>query len=533
MKWLGIQNCLRRMALIAIVSVLSFPHSGHAQDTEIPRKVVIIGLDGCRFDAIEAAQTPNFDLILSRSAWSKNTRILPPDYSSQDSSVMTSHGPGWASVLSGVWHDRHHVKNDSFTHLMDHHHAPASVYDIESESGPAHYPFIFERLQNAGSDYYTASLTTWPAINHFIGAKADRQEEFSGPGTSPFLTDQRAANRFTHLLSEEDAPDFTFLLFSQINSEGQRGGYGPENHSYLARVETIDGLVGQVVKSISERVKSVKEEWLILITSDHGGDGTHHHYGFRNANIEQTFLIAFGPSIEPGEMQGETYIVDVAAMAMEHLGFVIESLQPSIDGVIPSGPDPELADILNEYGDKIDQSLASIKSNLGIVNSLKAPLTVPGEVEFVESSNLQHMQFEWMTSGLTHLESAAIEQQKLELGYIMNVFKYSLFFIIPVFLFSFIGVIVGGIIHGKCLDSTVSFFFQAMNPAMPFKMVRNSLVRQTDPANQEDFSWIEKEDFNDQTSPEYVAAYKAYKQEQKAKSKKWFFAKKSPKVQIG
>lgn len=514
--------CIFGMSLFSF-STLSAESGGISK-----KKVIIIGIDGCRFDGIEAAHTPNFDLILSKSLWSKNTKIFPDYYPSQGESIMSSHGPGWATVLSGVWHDKHGVTTDDFEEI-----SPENHFDFSYEDPEKQPYYIFDRLQKLDPDYYTASLTTWPELNYQIGRKADRQESFIEAESSPFLSDQRVADTFNGLLFESAAPDFSFILFNQVQLEGTRGGYGPQNKAYLESIERVDRLMGQVVKSISERVKESKEEWLILVTSDHGGFGTHHNFGFRKPEVDTTFLVAFGPSVEPGEIPGTTYLVDVAALALDHLGLSVETMIPAIDGRLPNGPELPTQEMISRNVERIGASIHSIENQLGMFREIQQPFINTPESPSTTIVDSEILQLELLSSGLSQLEMAAFDHQKSEINNILKVFKFSIYFIIPIFLFSLCGVVYSGIIHGNSLDTALRFISRNIQSSAP------SFVSADEPRDSDDFAWIEKQEFYDSTSPQYVAAYNAFKNSNKKsnhKARKWVgesASKNYPDVEVG
>lgn len=74
------------------------------------KKVLIIGIDGCRRDALEAAHTPHLDALIRAGAIAENTLILGDRYRDAE----TGSGPGWSSILTGVWADKHGVNDNSF-----------------------------------------------------------------------------------------------------------------------------------------------------------------------------------------------------------------------------------------------------------------------------------------------------------------------------------------------------------------------------------------------------------------------------------
>ena len=76
-----------------------------------PQRVLMIGIDGVRPDALAAARTPNLDRLIRTGAFTDTTQILGTRYSKND----TISGPGWSSILTGVWADKHGVHDNEFT----------------------------------------------------------------------------------------------------------------------------------------------------------------------------------------------------------------------------------------------------------------------------------------------------------------------------------------------------------------------------------------------------------------------------------
>ena len=72
------------------------------------KKVLFIGLDGCRSDALNIANTPNMDALIENGLFIDNALCSingQPTYS----------GSGWSSMIIGVWYDKHGVSDNSFS----------------------------------------------------------------------------------------------------------------------------------------------------------------------------------------------------------------------------------------------------------------------------------------------------------------------------------------------------------------------------------------------------------------------------------
>jgi predicted AlkP superfamily pyrophosphatase or phosphodiesterase len=82
-----------------------------------------------------------------------------------------------------------------------------------------------------------------------------------------------------------------FVYFSQVDEFGHK--YGALDHPYFDALGRVDQLVKNLHEVIEKRVKNFGEEWLIVITTDHGhlDEGGH---GGDSDQERSSFLIAYG-----------------------------------------------------------------------------------------------------------------------------------------------------------------------------------------------------------------------------------------------
>lgn len=140
-----------------------------------------------------------------------------------------------------------------------------------------------------------------------------------------------------------------------------------------------------------------------------------------------------------------------------------------------------------------------------------------------------------MNTHIGTLEAAAFSHVRAEMTHTENIFKFSLYVILPVFLLAMVGMVSASLIQGKSLETTMSFFKLTMNPS-PGNT--NDIRVHNRAVEEEDFSWIENEEHNVITSPEYSAAYTAFQNNRdksgpSQKIKRWFVGKKGANIQVG
>src|SRR5690606_13119491 len=118
--------------------------------------------------------------------------------------------------------------------------------------------------------------------------------------------------------------DFVFFYIGQVDEAGHSKGFHPTVPEYIAAIERADRLVGQVLSAVDSRPTRAEEDWLIIVTSDHGGSGLSHSNGHNNPEIRNSMLIVFGNDVRPGELASPVEIVDAVATAATHLGIKID-----------------------------------------------------------------------------------------------------------------------------------------------------------------------------------------------------------------
>jgi hypothetical protein len=248
-------------------------------------KVLVIGIDGCRPDALVRALAPHLHRLILTGAYSDRA---------QTGDIPLS-GPGWSSMLTGVWRQKHGVRNNDF-----------------DGADFVHYPHFFRRLKQSRPDADTVSIVRWRPIHDHILADAELAVVAS--------SDHQVADRAAHALRERKA-DAVFVQFDDVDHAGHEFGFEPAQPSYLAAIERTDRHIGRLLDAVRQRGTYGKEEWLILISTDHGGSGKGHG---RNIPEDRTiFVLINGPSVTRGIIERPPAIVDVAATALAHLGVAL------------------------------------------------------------------------------------------------------------------------------------------------------------------------------------------------------------------
>lgn len=290
--------------IIAFVGSLFMVSVGTADEPPKVPRVLVIGIDGLRPDSLKIAKTPNLDRLITDGILIEGTDIRG---SKSTTKADTVSGPGWSNILTGVWPDKHNVLTNDF-----------------SEPRYNRYPHVFSRLREANPDAVTASFSTWAPIAEKIVASASVNENVSDDGNDYRKWDEKVTNRCVDYLSDSN-PDIVFWYQGQVDEMGHAHGFHPSVKAYTTAIETVDGNVAKVIDAIRARSSAGREDWLIIVCTDHGGIGTGHGGGHQQPEVRTTFLILSGAAVDPQAQHDKTYQVDIVPTALAHLKIPVDA----------------------------------------------------------------------------------------------------------------------------------------------------------------------------------------------------------------
>jgi predicted AlkP superfamily pyrophosphatase or phosphodiesterase len=288
------------------------------------RRVLLIGIDGCRADALRAvmgfSKAPNLHYLAKEGC--ANWSVFAGGENGGVTEQPTSSGPGWSTIFTGVWRNQHGVRSNKF-----------------EEHRIAEFPHFMRRIKDAKPTASCASIVDWPEIHDFI-ADASRKDgaEFLDAKITLRPDPAKKAKDWPQIdaairdralaVLREGNPDALFVYFGQVDETGHaetdpQGKFSPENPEYLGAISDVDRLIGGVLAAVEARPRYAEEDWLILVTTDHGGTGTSH--GKQSPEERNIWLIANG-----GPFRGGAVLTQkcghsiVPPTVFQHLGLPID-----------------------------------------------------------------------------------------------------------------------------------------------------------------------------------------------------------------
>ncbi|WP_329445022.1 alkaline phosphatase family protein [Streptomyces sp. NBC_01426] len=295
-------------------------HPAGAAETATTDKVLVIGLDGVVLDRVKVADAPHLNGLMAQGLTAKSTLYANP-------MAATSSGPGWSSIATGVWPDKHGVKDNSFT----------------GKNYTAHPDFL-TRVENAKPALNTYAAADWEPITStdqngpIFSSKVDKRLSLKGDRDGYGSEDPKIAAAAAAELRDQN-PDAAFVYLGEVDHAGHTSGAASQE--YLNAIARVDVLVGKLLTAVESRPTRDRENWKILVTTDHGHTDGGGHGGSTIAE-RGTFVIAKGAGIPAGSVRNDVRLVDVAATALAQVGVSA----PALDGVPLNAPDNDPFDTL-------------------------------------------------------------------------------------------------------------------------------------------------------------------------------------------
>lgn len=153
---------------------------------------------------------------------------------------------------------------------------------------------IVQYVSDKEPNLLMSCVSPWSNLNRYVGGMQSVITSSSDEETLEVLRGQL----------EKGNNQLTLAAFKGVLEAGKSGGFVSENTSYLNALKLIDTGLGQLLATIEARKDAYYEDWLVCVTSNHGGtpDG---HYGGNTDQERDIFGIFYYPHYTSYEMKGE------------------------------------------------------------------------------------------------------------------------------------------------------------------------------------------------------------------------------------
>ena len=318
----------RRLFTVALVWLtLAAVNSTAQTEAAASPKAVFVIVDGIPADVIERVPTPTIDAIAAAGGYGRATVGGPVG---EPGETPTISAPGYMSLITGTWANKHNVyKNYGIS--------PDYRYWNLFRLARAEKPELQLAIFSTWTDNRTillgeglAEAGDWRFDVAVDGLEEDAARFPPRPLDAHIADIDDAVSRDAARLIESEGPDLSWVYLQYTDDVAHERGDSPELDQAVVDMDARLSLVWSAVKA---RQKAFGEDWLIIVTTDHGRDAeTGRDHGGQSERERTIWIATNSQRLTPG-FYSMPAIVDIYPSIATHLGITIpEQVARHLDG---------------------------------------------------------------------------------------------------------------------------------------------------------------------------------------------------------
>ena len=244
--------------------------------TIITRKILVVAIDGLVGKELEKSVPTNMQSMLQHAKYSY--RALADENTSEPSS--------FATMFTGVSASRHHITTDSYIPEPD---------PLHPHNNTGFSPTVFYMLNENNNTLGTVAIVQDRQLgNTFL---MDANKVFI-ENSDDLVKDKALAEL------KNTNTDFLLVHLKSVVKAGSNSSFSIESEEYKSAIDKVDQIIGALKSSIEARSTYKKEDWLIIVTSTHGGKDS--SYGGSSPEERNIFTLYYNKDIKGQELNAET-----------------------------------------------------------------------------------------------------------------------------------------------------------------------------------------------------------------------------------
>lgn len=304
-------------------------------------KAVFIIVDGIPADVIEMVNPPTLAEIKKVGGF---TRSYVGGIKDSYNQTPTISAPGYMCLISGTWGNKHNVWDNDVA-------APNynywNIFRIVEETKPALRTAIFSTWQDNRTKLIGEGLEQAGSLKldyKFDGLELDTLKYPHDNNSDYILKIDEAVSEEAARYLTTDGPDVSWVYLQYTDDMGHKYGDSPEFHEAIKKADIH---IGKIWAAIKDREEKFSEDWLLIVTTDHGRDAaTGKNHGGQSDRERTTWIVTNSNALN--ERFLSPAVIDILPSILNHLGVPVPpNIQGELDGV-PFIGEIDLADLRAE-----------------------------------------------------------------------------------------------------------------------------------------------------------------------------------------
>jgi predicted AlkP superfamily pyrophosphatase or phosphodiesterase len=319
------------------------------------KKTVFVIVDGISSDVLEKIQKPNLDLISTHGGY---TRAHVGGEKGTYSQTPTISAVGYNSLLTGTWVNKHNVWDNDIK-------APNynywTIFRFFKEQYPAKQSAVFSTWLDNRTKLVGDGLLQTDKLKtdySFDGFELDTLH-FPHDKLSDYIhkIDEKVVDEAASYI-KTNSPDLSWVYLEYTDDMGHK--YGDSDRFHDA-IRMMDKQMGRLWEAVQYREKNFKEDWLVVITTDHGRDpkdGKGH--GGQSDRERSTWIVTNAKDLNVN-FKSNPGVVDIMPTIARHMDVRFPKEQAfEVDGVSLTGKISILDPVVKKENGKINVSWKAV-----------------------------------------------------------------------------------------------------------------------------------------------------------------------------
>ena len=290
-------------------------------------KAVFVIVDGIPADVVERVPTPTIDAIAAEGGYGRATVGGPIG---EPGETPTISAPGYMSLITGTWANKH------------------NVYANYGISPDYRYWNLFRLVRSEKPELQLAIFSTWTDNRKILlgeglaeggnwrfdtavdGFETDEVRFPRRPLDAHIVDIDNAVSREAARLIASEGPDLSWVYLQYTDDVAHKYG---ESVEFERAVVQMDKFVNAIWLGVLARQEAHDEDWLVIVTTDHGRDAVTGRTHGAQSKRERTIWMATNSQRLTPDFYAMPEIVDIYPSIATHLGITIpEQVARHLDG---------------------------------------------------------------------------------------------------------------------------------------------------------------------------------------------------------